>query len=132
MRSGDGETVTLRNAIPSRRELQCVTFSVRWLLTTSQRPSGALTLRNVTIDCAPMNETRKIGTFREIIGQWPTIAVFADDIGVKVGTAKLMRFRDSIHSDHWQAVVRAAKTRNIKGITPQLLIDLQAEKKVAA
>lgn len=74
----------------------------------------------------------KITSFREVIAQWPSLAEFAADIEVKEGTAKLMRFRDSIHSDHWQAVLRAAKVRRIKGVTPELLINLQAEKKVPA
>ena len=79
-----------------------------------------------------MSESHKISSFRDVIGKWPKIADFAADIGVKEGTAKLMKFRDSIHSDHWKAVIRAAKIRGIRGVTPQLLIDLQAEKKVPA
>ena len=74
----------------------------------------------------------KIESFRQIIELWPSIGEFAADIGVKEGTAKLMRFRDSIHANYWVAVVEAAKARRIKGVSLQTLAALLVEKKIAA
>lgn len=75
--------------------------------------------------------SNKIASFREVIGLWPSLGEFAQDIGVVENTAKLMRFRDSIHSKYWVKIVDSAKTRKIKGISLVLLASIQLEKKVA-
>ncbi len=64
---------------------------------------------------------------REIIDLWPTPSIrsFADDLGLKYSTAQVMRYRNSIASDHWTAVVEAAKRRGFKDVTMELLAHLK-------
>ena len=64
---------------------------------------------------------------RDIIDLWPapSIRSFADDLGLKYSTAQVMRYRNSIASDHWAAVVKAAHDRGLKGISMELLAALK-------
>lgn len=67
-------------------------------------------------------------TFSDIIDLWPkpSIATFADDIGVVYVTAQVMRYRDSINSKHWDAVVAAAKRRGIHGVSLAVLASIKS------
>lgn len=56
-------------------------------------------------------------THRDIISLWPRLADFASDIGVPENTAKQMRTRNSINARYWPALVRAAQSRGIDGVT---------------
>lgn len=58
---------------------------------------------------------------REIVSRWPSIAAFADDIGVAYETAKKMNQRSSIGRDYWLKVVEAAAKRGIDGISIELI-----------
>jgi hypothetical protein len=60
-------------------------------------------------------------THADIINRWPTLTDFANDIGVAYGTAKAMRRRDSIPSEHWVAVVARASEREITDVTLEAL-----------
>ncbi|HLP67381.1 MAG TPA: hypothetical protein VK181_07665 [Rhizobium sp.] len=60
-------------------------------------------------------------THTDIINSWPTLTDFANDLGVAYGTAKAMRRRGSIPSEHWLAVVSGAEARSIPGITLEAL-----------
>lgn len=64
---------------------------------------------------------------RDIIDLWPSPSIrsFADDLGLKYSTAQVMRYRNSISSDHWAAVVAAARSRGFAGITMELLAALK-------
>ncbi len=64
-------------------------------------------------------------THKDIITRWPSIAVYAVDIGISENTAKQMNKRNSIGPDHWQATVSAAKKRGYDGITLELLLALR-------
>jgi hypothetical protein len=66
---------------------------------------------------------------RDIIDLWPkpSIRTFADDLGLKYSTAQLMRYRNSISSDHWCGVVEAARRRGFNAITMELLAELKGE-----
>ena len=68
-------------------------------------------------------------TFREIIDRWPkpSLQTFADDIGVVYVTAQLMRYRSSISSTHWDAVVAGAKRRGIDGVSLELLASIKSQ-----
>lgn len=68
--------------------------------------------------------------FRSVIDRWPkpSIAQFAEDVGVHYVTAQLMRHRNSISPDHWPAVVEAAQLRGFDEITLDLLLRLRAER----
>jgi hypothetical protein len=65
-------------------------------------------------------------THAEIINCWPTLSDFADDVAVAYGTAKAMRRRDSIPSEHWIAVVAGAQQRGISGINLEALAQAAA------
>lgn len=57
----------------------------------------------------------------EMINAWPSLAVFADDIGVSYGTAKAMRRRGSVPSEYWVAMVSKAPEREVSGVTFEAL-----------
>lgn len=69
---------------------------------------------------------KKITSYRDIIGMWPSIGEFAADIGVKYVTAQLMKHRNSIGADHWSAVVEAARKRGYDVVTLELLAGLRS------
>lgn len=52
--------------------------------------------------------------FRRIIEMWPTIALFADDVGVGYEAARKMLARNTISEVHWQAVIDAARERGYR------------------
>ena len=68
-------------------------------------------------------------TFRDLIARWPTVADFAREIGVGYQTARKMNDRNSIDDTHWDAVVGAAKSRHIKGVTLEALARMSIERK---
>lgn len=68
---------------------------------------------------------------RAIIDAWPTLTDFASDTGISYGNAKAMRRRDRIGLEHVAAVVGAASTRGISGVTADLIAELAAEKAAA-
>jgi hypothetical protein len=71
-------------------------------------------------------------SFGNLIRSWPrdggrtSIATFAADIRVPYLNAAMMRQRNSVSSDHWPRIVAAAKRRGLKGITLELLFEMQA------
>jgi hypothetical protein len=69
----------------------------------------------------------RMTTYTEIIDRWPSLHTFADDIGVRYGTAQVMRYRGSISAKYWQRVVAAAADRGIEGVTLDLLASIKAE-----
>lgn len=66
---------------------------------------------------------------REIIGAWPSLRAFGDDIGMKENAVKQMRRRNNIDWLHWDDVVMAAKRRKIRGISHELLKRLSPRRK---
>ena len=62
-----------------------------------------------------------VTSFRNRFGRWQTLCSFAADIGVSQNTAKKMRQRNSIASEHWASVAAAAKRRGYGEITLDLL-----------
>ena len=67
-----------------------------------------------------------VTSFCGVIGRWQTLCAFAGDIGVSQNTAKKMRQRNSIAPEHWASVVAAAKQRDYRDITLDLLARLKA------
>lgn len=61
-----------------------------------------------------------------VINLWPSLAAFAEDIGVAYVTAKAMRRRGSIPSCYWVRVIDAAKKREIEDVTFERLAELVA------
>ena len=54
-------------------------------------------------------------THRQLISLWPSIAAFADDIGVPENTAKQMRTRNSVNGIYWALAAKGAEARGIVG-----------------
>lgn len=71
-------------------------------------------------------------TFREIIDAWISQDALAKDLKIPLGHVCVMRHRDSIPSDYWMGLVKAAKRRGVKGITIEVLHKIKAARKVAA
>ena len=59
-------------------------------------------------------------TFSQLIGQWPTVAEFARDVGQNLEAVKKWKQRDSIPASHWLAVVGAAEAKGISISIEQL------------
>lgn len=68
----------------------------------------------------------------DLISGWPSISVFAEDIGAPYQTAKAMRRRGSIPSRYWLRVVEAAAARGISGVSLEALAELAAKPLEAA
>ena len=66
-------------------------------------------------------------TYTEIIDRWPSLTAYAGDIGVRYGTAQVMRYRGSIPAKYWKRVVAAAARRGIDGVSLELLASIEAE-----
>lgn len=71
---------------------------------------------------------RGMDTYRDIIGLWPSLREFADDIGVRYGTAQVMRYRNQLKDEHWQAVVAAASRRGLP-VTLDILARIAASRR---
>lgn len=70
-------------------------------------------------------------THTELIDCWPSLSDFAGDLGVAYGTAKAMRRRGSVPSEHWVAMVDAARSRALVEVSLDSLAAAVAKIKVA-
>lgn len=70
-----------------------------------------------------------MNSFAEIIALWPTVAAFADDVGVKYPTAASWEQRNTLPSDIWEDVVLAAADRGFEGVTLERLAAIAASKR---
>lgn len=61
-----------------------------------------------------------------IIGSWPSLTDFANDLGVGYETAKGMRRRGTIPPGYWVRTVVAAQVRGIDKVTYERLAELVA------
>lgn len=64
----------------------------------------------------------------DLQGLWPDFRTFAEDIGVKAGTAQQWRVRDRIPGEYWHHIVAKAKARAIRGVTFEVLEALSKQK----
>jgi hypothetical protein len=71
-------------------------------------------------------------THETIINLWPSLSVFADDIGVSYGTAKAMRRRGSIPPQYWPRMIAKAVERGIKPVSFEIVSKAAKPRKVAA
>lgn len=62
----------------------------------------------------------------DIFKAWPSLAEFVRDLGVPYQTASAWKARGSISSEHWLAIVHAARRRGNFEITTELLARLHA------
>nr|BDD43725.1 hypothetical protein 6 [Spirochaetaceae bacterium] len=65
-------------------------------------------------------------THSDIINLWPNLSQFADDLGVRYGTAKAMRRRGRIPPEYWCCLVQKASERGICGVTTDALAEAVA------
>lgn len=68
----------------------------------------------------------------DIFRAWPSLAEFTRDVGVPYQTASAWKSRGSISSEHWLAVVHAARRRGHPEITADLLARLHAREPIPA
>lgn len=78
---------------------------------------------------------RKKISHADIIRIWPTVAAFAQDVGIGIGTARKMVVRRSIPGRYWLDVEQAAAKRRLKtptgeSVTVKLLAEIKAGGKV--
>ena len=71
-------------------------------------------------------------THADLINLWPSLTLFAEDLGVPYVTAKAMRRRQSIPAGYWSRVVECAVSRNIEGVTLEALAEAVAQDREAA
>ncbi|KQT52185.1 MULTISPECIES: hypothetical protein [unclassified Aureimonas] len=67
-----------------------------------------------------------------IIDTFPTIAVFATEVGCGYEAARQMRRRESIAPEHWSRVIEVCSARQITGVTFEWLARQRANASVAA
>lgn len=70
-----------------------------------------------------------MASVRDIIDQWPSAAELARDIGLSPKHGAMLRYRGSIPTRYWPAVVEQARKRRIKGITFEVLTLAHANSK---
>lgn len=69
-----------------------------------------------------------MGSFREIIGLWPTTTQFAVDINVPENSARAFLRRNSIPARYWFDVIAAAERNGYAGVTAALMSRLAKER----
>ncbi|HKY71633.1 MAG TPA: hypothetical protein VJL88_06915 [Nitrospira sp.] len=79
-----------------------------------------------------MNTIEPTKSHVDMINEWPSLAEFAEDIGVSYGTAKAMRRRGSVPSEYWVVMVSKAAEREIAGVTFAALAEAVAKQPEAA
>lgn len=60
-----------------------------------------------------MESTTSIDTFGDLIGQWRSVREFAERMGVSPNTAAGWKRRNSVPSDYWADLLRAAAEQEI-------------------
>lgn len=85
-----------------------------------------LTIRGTICTLAVMPKS-----FSAIIALWPSLSDLATDLGVGYESAKAYKRRNSIPSEHWSALIKAADKRGIEGITAERLAALAANRRAA-
>lgn len=53
-------------------------------------------------------------TFTKLVGKWPSVGEFADDMLIFYETARKMRSRNSVGVRHWKRLLCVAKDRGFK------------------
>jgi hypothetical protein len=71
-------------------------------------------------------------THADLINLWPSLASFAEDLGVQYVTAKAMRRRESIPAGYWLQMIDCASRREIEGVTLDALARAAAKSVEAA
>jgi hypothetical protein len=107
------------------RGITAFTYRRRLIVpTVISRKNPVLVLRVVDI------EATFIGmTFESIILKWPGTAAFAREVGVTTDLASKWRRGRGIPSEHWPAVLAAAKERGIRLSADDLIAAQSAARK---
>lgn len=67
----------------------------------------------------------------DLVAQWDTIGDFAVAVGCGYEAARQMRRRESIAPEHWAAVISAAETKGVPGVTYEWLARQRSAERVA-
>lgn len=95
------------------------------------QPPLHVALTNSDAICIVKRMTR-ICDHKDIIEQWEKPLFFAQDVGIEPSYARCIKARNSIPSDLWPAVIRAAKKRKKSFITWELLHKTRKQRPKAA
>jgi hypothetical protein len=80
-----------------------------------------------------MTSDDKVKTWDDLMALWPSIADFGEDAGS--GTAKgealkpnhvhALKARKNVPSTYWPGLIEGAKRRRIRGVTAELMLEIQ-------
>ena len=68
----------------------------------------------------------------DVCALWDDDSAMASDVGASEGAVQKWRLRDKIPASWWQAVVDAARRRQFKGVSLEVLAEIAARKREAA
>lgn len=60
----------------------------------------------------------------DILALWPSMADLGRDLGVPYSTVTAWKQRGSIPVTHWRALIEAARSRRLRDVTSELLVEL--------
>jgi hypothetical protein len=60
----------------------------------------------------------------KVLGQWPSMADLGRDLGVPYSTVAAWKQRGSIPVSYWRGLTDAARSRGLRDVTSDLLVDL--------
>jgi hypothetical protein len=72
-------------------------------------------------------------TLDDLIALWPSVAAFGEDAGsglldpkpVRANHVHTIKARKKLPSEYWPGIIAGAKARGIRGITAELLLEIQ-------
>jgi hypothetical protein len=75
----------------------------------------------------------RIKTWDELIALWPSIADFGEDAGegtlkgepLKANHVHTLKARKHMPSQYWPGIIEGAKRRGIRGVTAELMLEIQ-------
>lgn len=69
-----------------------------------------------------------LNSFREVIGLWPSLRAFSEEpeVGANLIAVRKWQQRDSIPSEEWAGVTKAAQRRGFDEVTAELLAEIKA------
>jgi len=69
-----------------------------------------------------------VRTFRDLIEQWPTRAIFARELGIGYEAAAAMYGRSFVHPHYWERLLNAAERREIH-VSPEDLMRMSDKRR---
>ncbi len=71
-----------------------------------------------------------LNSFREVIGLWPSLRALSEEpeVGANLMAVRKWQQRDSIPSEEWMGIAKAAQKRGFSEVTIELLAQIKAAK----